>query len=79
MSKSKISIITHNHEAKLEVEYKTPSFEYLDKLQKPGGGNNFDLPLIKARKQMEKYIDKFDIVSLVMMSDGEWSYPANGV
>jgi uncharacterized protein YegL len=32
MSKSKISIITHNHEAKLEVEYKTPSFEYLDKL-----------------------------------------------
>jgi uncharacterized protein with von Willebrand factor type A (vWA) domain len=51
----------------------------LKALTVPGGGRDFNPPLIMATKLMDKYEKTFDYFVLVMISDGEASYPSEGV
>ena len=79
MNNSKVSIITYNSDAKLEIEAKVPSQDMLSGLKSPGGSTNFDPPLNIAKGLMEKYHEHYDSFILVMMSDGDAPYPSLGV
>jgi uncharacterized protein with von Willebrand factor type A (vWA) domain len=79
LNNSKVSIITYNSDAKLEIEAKVPSKDMLLGLKSPGGSTNFDPPLNIAKRLMEKYNDSCDSFILVMMSDGDAAYPSEGV
>jgi hypothetical protein len=48
MNNSKITIITYNTSAKLEVEAQVPSQDILKNLKNPGGNTDFNAPLNKA-------------------------------
>ena len=76
---SKVSIITYNSVAKLEIEAEVPSQSILSSLLEPDGGTNFNPPLNLAKDLMVKHQGNFDSFVLVMMSDGEAAYPSVGV
>ena len=56
-----------------------PTQAIIKALDPPCGGTCFDPPLDMAKGLMEKYQNNYDSFVLVMMSDGEASYPSSAI
>ncbi|CAD8144095.1 unnamed protein product [Paramecium pentaurelia] len=76
---AKLSVISFNYKAKLQIEYKKPKVKLIKQIILVGGITNFDPPLILSLDQIKKFQEEVNKIQILIYSDGGGSYPQNSL
>ncbi|CAD8144159.1 unnamed protein product [Paramecium octaurelia] len=71
---AKVSIISFNYKASLQIEFKKPKTKLIKQITLVGGITNFDPPLKLCLDQIKKFEKNVDQTKILLYSDGEGSY-----